>query len=131
MVLSASAVMALGQEKAVDLELALGVDVSASVSEAEFDLQRHGLAEAFRDPAVQAAVEAGDGIAVALFYWAGDQEQSMAVEWSLVSDAASSAEFADEIETTERRFDAPHNCEYVPVLAAKRHVNVGELWARR
>ena len=107
MVLSVSAVMALGQEQAVDLELALGVDVSASVSEAEFDLQRHGLAEAFRDPAVQAALEAGDGIAVALFYWAGDQEQSMVVEWSLVSDAASSAEFADKIETTERRFGAP------------------------
>jgi len=35
MVLSVSAVMALGQEQAVDLELALGVDDSASVSEAE------------------------------------------------------------------------------------------------
>ena len=98
-----SAIPALGQEKAVDLELALGVDVSASVSVAEFEFQRHGLAEAFRDPAVQAAVEAGDGIAVALFYWAGDQEQSMAVEWSLISDAASSAGFADKIEKTERK----------------------------
>jgi len=103
-VLTGSAAMAFGQQRAVDLELILAVDVSASVSPAEFDLQRRGLAEAFRDPAVHSAIEAGNEVAVALLYWSGDQEQSMVVDWSLVSDAASSAEFADKIETTERGF---------------------------
>ncbi len=64
-----------GQEKAVDPELVLAVDVSGTVSPAEFALQRRGLAEAFRDPAVHTAIETagGKGIAAALLYWAGPQ----------------------------------------------------------
>ena len=52
---------AAGQGKAVDLELVLAVDVSASVSPAELALQRGGLADAFRDPAVHAAIETAGG----------------------------------------------------------------------
>ena len=104
LLLSAFSPAASGGERVVDLELVLAVDVSASVSPAEFDLQRHGLAEAFRDPTVQAAIAGGNGIAVALVYWAGDLEQRMVVAWSLVSDAATATEFADRIETTERGF---------------------------
>ena len=94
---------AYGQQ-AVELELVLAVDVSGSVSPAEFALQRRGLAEAFRDPAVHGAIETTGGIAVALLYWAGPREQSLAVDWSLVVDAASSVRFAGKIETAERRF---------------------------
>ena len=55
-------------QTAVDLELILAVDASGSVSEAEFDLQVPGLAGAFRDPDVVAAIrDAGPtGVAVAL-----------------------------------------------------------------
>ncbi len=42
----------------VDLELALLVDVSASVSDEEFRLQVGGLATAFRSPAVLDAIRA-------------------------------------------------------------------------
>ena len=42
----------------VDLELVLAVDTSSSVSEAEFDLQMKGLAEAFRNPVI---MEGGAG----------------------------------------------------------------------
>ncbi len=66
---------AYGQEKAVDLELVVAVDISGSVSPAELALQRRGLAEAFRDPAVNTAIETagGNGIAAAVLYWAGPQ----------------------------------------------------------
>ncbi len=97
---------AYGQQKAVDLELVLAVDVSASVSPAEFALQSGGLAEAFRDPEVHAAIQTagGNGIAAALLFWAGPQEQSLVVGWSLVSDVASSVEFAGRIEAARRDF---------------------------
>ncbi len=105
-VLAGFTAAAHGQERAVDLELVLAVDVSGSVSPAEFALQRRGLAEAFRDPAVHTVIETagGNGIVVALLYWAGPQEQSLVVGWSLVSDAVTSVEFAGRIETAKRRF---------------------------
>ncbi len=74
-VLAGFTAVVYGQEKAVDLELVLAVDISVSVSPAEFALQRRGLAEAYRDPAVHTAIETagGNGIAVALLYWSGPQ----------------------------------------------------------
>ena len=99
-------VAAYGQEKAVDLELVLAVDVSGSIRPTEFALQRRGLAEAFRDPAVHAAIETagGNGIVVSVLFWAGPREQSLVVGWSLVSDAVTSVEFAGRIETAKRGF---------------------------
>ena len=67
--LASSAAAQSGRQ--VDLELVLAVDTSSSVSAQEFDLQMRGLATAFRDPAVVAAIQAsGDlGIAVAMVQW--------------------------------------------------------------
>jgi hypothetical protein len=48
---------ALAQEgEPVALELVLAFDSSSSVSAEEFDLQRQGIAQAFRDPAVRQAI---------------------------------------------------------------------------
>ena len=92
----------------VDLELVLAVDVSGSVDPPEFELQTRGLAEAFRDPEVQAALQARGrrGIAVALAQWSGRFQQEVAIDWTLVRDAASAEAFARRIETMERRFQA-------------------------
>ena len=43
-------------QQPVDLELVLAVDISSSVSRDEYALQMGGLAAAFRDPAVVAAI---------------------------------------------------------------------------
>lgn len=53
----------------VDLLLVLAVDVSGSVSEERFRLQRKGYADAFRDPRLQAAIRSGPlgAIVVAMF----------------------------------------------------------------
>ena len=104
--LAASSVAAKGQEKAVDLELLLALDVSGSVSPTEFTLQRDGLAQAFRDPAIHEAIgNAGHlGIAVALLFWAGPREQSLVVDWSHVTDPTTSLAFAGKIQGTKRTF---------------------------
>ena len=67
-----TAARASAQERPVDLELVLALDASASVSDAEFDLQVGGLAEAFRHRSVAQAIRAaGDfGLAVAVVQWA-------------------------------------------------------------
>jgi hypothetical protein len=87
---------------AVELELILAVDASGSVSPAEFDLQVQGLANAFRDGEVIAAIRNADGIAVAMMQWSSPGQQVLAVDWSVVSDAASAESVAQRIVTAGR-----------------------------
>ncbi len=70
----------------VELELVLAVDSSFSVDREEFDLQMKGLARAFSDPRVIAAIRASgeNGIAVCLVQWAGNWGQIMALDWTAV-----------------------------------------------
>lgn len=91
----------------VDLELVLAIDVSTSVDAAEFELQRQGLSQAFLHPDVVGAVSAaGDlGIAVALVQWSGRGRQHLSVDWSLVTDAASAATFANRIAAAPRSIE--------------------------
>ncbi len=55
----------------VDLELVLTIDCSYSVDAREFELQKTGLAEAFRHPGVLAAIQAGayKAIGVTVVQW--------------------------------------------------------------
>ena len=91
----------------VDLELVLAVDASSSVSAEEFDLQMRGFADAFRHPAVAAAIRAtGDlGIAVAMIQWSDNRRQHMAIDWRHFSSADSTEAFAGLIDATPRFLD--------------------------
>lgn len=82
------------QASTVDLELQLLVDVSGSVSTAEFNLQRDGYAAAFQSAAVKNAIANGaiGSIAVQLIYWS--TSAAVAVDWYEISDAASADAFA-------------------------------------
>lgn len=83
--------LALAQEgEPVALELVLALDSSSSVSAEEFDLQRRGIALAFRDPAVRKAIaDLGEpGLAVAVLQWSGGRMQRLAVEWTRITGAA-------------------------------------------
>ena len=88
----------------VDLQLLLAVDVSASVDTNEYLLQMNGLADAFRHPAVIAAIRASapQGISVALMQWAGPDEQDYSIPWSVVHDLESAEAFAAEIDAATR-----------------------------
>jgi hypothetical protein len=103
---AAGAMPSAQQSQPVQLELVLAVDTSSSVSVEEFELQMRGLAEAFRDPDVVAAIRAtGDaGIAVALVQWSGNRMQRRSVGWTFLHDRASAAGFAEAIEASGRLF---------------------------
>jgi hypothetical protein len=91
----------------VDLLLVLAVDVSRSVDDHEYELQRRGYADAFRHPAVLEAIQANEhkAIAVTLFEWAGVDFQAVQVPWTIVSDEESGALFAEMLLAQTRAFN--------------------------
>lgn len=92
------------ERRPVELELVLAIDTSSSVSVADFELQKHGLSEAFRHPDVLAAIQGiGErGIAVALVQWSGNRMQRTSVDWMVLHDAASAGQFASAIAASHR-----------------------------
>lgn len=89
----------------VDLQLVLAVDVSGSVSQTRFELQRDGYAAAFRHPQVLAAIRSGfsGAIVVTMTQWTGPALQYQVVAWTRVADAASAEAFASAIARAPRR----------------------------
>jgi hypothetical protein len=69
-----------------DLLLVLSADISRSVDERKFRLQREGYATALTDPRVVRAMAAGPKarIAVAFVEWASDGDQAVVVDWTPV-----------------------------------------------
>lgn len=92
-------------QPAIDLQLVLAVDVSGSVNEARFELQKEGYTAAFRSPKLLDAIRAGPGqaIAVTMMQWTGPSLQVQVVPWMLVSDEASMHAVADAIERAPRQ----------------------------
>jgi hypothetical protein len=80
----------------VAVQLVLAVDVSGSVSQDRFELQRQGYVAAFRSPAVLQAIRstATGSIAVAMVQWTGPALHVVAVDWTLIDDDASAERFA-------------------------------------
>ena len=110
-VLAGAAAPARAQDRwAVDLELALLVDVSSSVNDEEFRLQADGLAAAFRDPIVRDALTrvARRGVAVAVVQWANHENQRTAVDWTLLRGDADIERLATRIETMTRLDNRGH-----------------------
>jgi len=72
----------------VDLLLVLAADVSRSIDDGEFDLQRKGYAAAMSDPRVLGAIVGGKhrSIAVTFVEWAGDQEEKTVIDWAVIRD---------------------------------------------
>jgi len=96
---------AAAQATSVDLELALLVDVSGSISSTEYTTQMNGYIEAFNSPTVWNKIQAGTGIAVTMVQWSGANEQSQVTgpDWWLITDQASSELFADKLATLTTR----------------------------
>jgi len=94
-------------ETAVDLELVLAIDSSASVDDHEFALQMAGIAAAFRDPRVRAAIRSGPRgrIGVAAFLWAESGWPKAATPWFVIAGDADAEAFARTIETFPRTIE--------------------------
>jgi hypothetical protein len=90
----------------VDLHLVLAADVSRSVDDNEFRLQREGYAQAFNDPRVVRAIQSGalGRIAVTYVEWSGEWAQKVVVDWTVVADGESAGAFADAILAPPRSF---------------------------
>jgi hypothetical protein len=80
------------------------VDVSGSVSEDRFELQREGYAQAFRNADVQQAIRSTStgSIAVAMVQWTGPALHVAAVDWMLINGTAAAERFATAIEQAPR-----------------------------
>ena len=102
--LCAGGLSAQARAKQIELELVIAMDTSSSVDEFEFELQKQGVAEAFRHPDVLEAIEScgGEEIAVAAVQWSGNRMHLIAVDWMLLRDETSAAAFAAKVEATHR-----------------------------
>ncbi|MDE2573899.1 MAG: DUF1194 domain-containing protein [Rhodospirillales bacterium] len=80
----------------VDLTLVLVSDVSRSIDDSEYALEKQGYATAFTDPDVLAAITGGAVGAVAVSYveFAARNQVTTLVGWTVIRDAASARAFA-------------------------------------
>jgi len=84
---------------AVDVKLVLAVDISLSMDEKEFALQRAGYVEALRHPDFIQAVRAGNTgrVALAYFEWAGTVRDDAVIDWQIIDGAESANSFAHKV----------------------------------
>jgi hypothetical protein len=90
----------------VDLQLVLAADVSRSVDDDEFKLQREGYAAAFRDPRVLRAIRSGQHRKIAVCYleWSGPESMAVIADWTVIGDEESAAGFSETILAAYRPF---------------------------
>jgi hypothetical protein len=103
--LGAIAADAAGQaRRMVDLELVLALDVSASMDASEYQIQRQGYADAFRDPRLTAAVKSGPNgtIAVTLMQWADLNVYHQSIPWTIIGDEGDALAFAARVANLAR-----------------------------
>jgi hypothetical protein len=72
----------------VDLAVVLAADVSRSVDDAEFQLQRKGYAAALTDPRVLKAIHGtkSGAIGVCFIEWSGEDDQKIVLPWTEIRD---------------------------------------------
>ncbi|HTK13072.1 MAG TPA: DUF1194 domain-containing protein [Xanthobacteraceae bacterium] len=90
----------------VDLQLVLAADVSRSIDNEKFALQRDGYASAMVDPRVLEAIRSGghSRIAVSMVEWSGNESQKVVVDWTIVSDVDSGRAVSEKILRAPRAF---------------------------
>jgi hypothetical protein len=90
----------------VDLLLVLAADVSRSVDQPKFKLQREGYAAAISDTRVLEAITAGRyrRIAICFVEWSGADAQKLVVGWTAIGDAESAHRFGDQLVELPRSF---------------------------
>ena len=105
-VLSAAIGCGAARAEQVDLLLVLAADVSRSIDEDEFNLQRKGYAAAITDPEVLRAIAGGrhHGIAVTFIEWSGAVDQKIVVDWTVVRDEEGAAGVAAKMLAEPRSF---------------------------
>src|SRR6202521_4166497 len=83
----------------VDLLLVLASDVSRSVDQPKFELQRQGYAAAIEDPRVLNAIRSGQRsrIAVCFIEWSGVGAQKLLIDWTIIGDHEAAHQFGSQL----------------------------------
>ena len=92
------------EARPVGVALVLLVDVSASIDDKRYELQRDGIASAFLDRQVMRSIlsQPGSAIAVTLVMWS-DSQQIM-VPWSIIDSVDTAANFAAQVAVLQRPY---------------------------
>lgn len=106
MLLSCTAPLSAQASETVDLRLVLAADVSRSINDPEFTLQRKGYAAAITDHRVLEAIRAGrrGAILLAFVEWAGAGEQQTVVDWTRIASDDDARTFANHLQDAPRSF---------------------------
>jgi hypothetical protein len=90
----------------VDVALVLVTDVSRSIDDSEFALEKNGYASAFTSQKVLEAIQGGPTgrIAVAYVEFASSFEVRTVLDWTVIRDKASAQVFADRLTGAPRSF---------------------------
>ena len=100
-------VFSFGMARAeTDLEVILAADVSRSVDDGEFELQRKGYAAALTDPRVLTAIQGrtNKAIGISFIEWSGDEDQQVVVDWTEIRDEEDAGSVAAAILAAPRSF---------------------------
>ena len=90
----------------VDLLLVLAADVSRSIDEPKFQLQRQGYAAAISHPRVLNAIASGPNqrIAICFVEWSGPGAQKIVIDWTPIGDSDAARRFGDLLLEEPRSF---------------------------
>jgi Protein of unknown function (DUF1194) len=90
----------------VDAAIVLAADVSRSIDDEEFQLQRKGYAAAVTSPRFMQAIQSGMRGAVALCFveWASPDQQAVVAKWMVIRDGEGAADFANTLRDAPRSF---------------------------
>src|SRR5438105_4876511 len=104
--LASLAGIAVARAETVDLLLVLAADVSRSIDDGEFNLQRKGYAAAMTDPRVLRAIAGGRNHAIAITFieWSGASDQNVVVDWTVVRDEEAAGGIAATMIAAPRSF---------------------------
>jgi len=91
---------------AVDTAVLLAADVSLSINDDEFALERRGYAAAIQSKHFIDTISTGPHGAIALSYveWAGEGEQKTVVDWAVIRDEADARAFVAALTAARRSF---------------------------
>jgi Protein of unknown function (DUF1194) len=90
----------------VDLLLVLAADVSRSVDQRKFQLQREGYAAAIADKRVLEAISSGRHRRIAMCFveWSGVSAQKLVIDWTVIDGPETARKFGDQLLELPRSF---------------------------
>jgi Protein of unknown function (DUF1194) len=101
-----AAATAAAEFQPVDSALVLVTDVSRSIDDKEFQLEKQGYVTAFNDPRVLAAIKAGPNgrIIFAYIEFAGADQVRTVLDWTVIDGETTAAAFGTALDSAARSF---------------------------